>query len=103
MSGGFAYNIALAFALVSGTAAGVLALLTWEALRRSPFGRAVFLLSAVMVVFILYHGFLVVADTPPVWAKLFKSLMFTGVAAFIWMLIWSQHRLRSHPAVEPER
>lgn len=94
------YDLTVACSLVMGSAAGLLSLLTWETLRRSPFGRAVFVLSLVMVVFIIYHVVLLVSPSSPAFAVVFKSALFTGVAVFIWMLIWSQRRLRSQPSHE---
>lgn len=95
------YNLTVAFSLVAGSAAGLLALLTWETLRRSPFGRAVFVLSLVMVLFIAYHVVLLVAPGTPVFTELFKSALFTSMAVFVWMLVWSQHRLRARPGTGP--
>lgn len=97
MAGETVYNLTVAFSLVTGSAAGLLSLLTWETLRRSPFGRAVFVLSVVMVIFIVYHVLLLVSPSPPAYAGLFKSALFTGVALFVWMLVWSQHRLQREP------
>jgi len=94
------FNLTVAFSLAAGSAAGLLSLLTWETLRRSPFGRAVFVLSVVMVLFILYHVLLIASPATPAYAVVFKSVLFTGVAVFIWMLVWSQHRLRSRPSLE---
>lgn len=91
------YNLTVAFSLAAGSAAGLLSLLTWETLRRSPFGRAVFFLSLVMVLFIVYHVVLLVSPTTPAYVVLFKSALFTGTAGFVWMLVWSQHRLRTRP------
>lgn len=91
------YNFTVAFSLATGSAAGLLSLLTWETLRRSPFGRAVFVLSLVMVLFIVYHVLLLVSPTTSVFAVAFKSAMFTGVTVFIWMLVWSQRRLQARP------
>lgn len=90
-------NLTVAYSLATGSAAGLLSLLTWETLRRSPFGRAVFVLSVVMVLFIVYHVLVLVAPTPPAYAFVFKSALFTATAVFIWLLIWSHRRLRSHP------
>lgn len=96
------YNFTVAFSLAAGSAAGLLSLLTWETMRQSPFGRAVFLLSLVLVVFIAYHVVLLASPpTGPVLA-VFKSAMFSGVTVFIWMLVWSQHRLRSRPRTRAE-
>lgn len=100
MVSGVAYTLTIAFSLVSGTAAGLLSLLAWETLRRSPFGRAVFVLSLVMVLFILYHVVVLVFTAPPAVLSTGKSALFTGVAAFIWLLIWSQHRVRTSPVEE---
>ena len=94
------YNLTVAFSLAAGSAAGLLSLLTWESLRRSPFGRAVFVLSLVMVLFIAYHVLLLVSPSAPTFVPVFKSGLFTGVTVFIWMLVWSQRRLRSRPALE---
>lgn len=87
-------TVGVIFALVTGTAAGLLSLLTWEILRHSPFGRAVFVLSLAMVAFILYHAVvLAIPDTPGV-ARLFKSVTFTGMTVFIGMMVLVQHRIR---------
>lgn len=95
------YNLTVAFSLATGSAAGLLSLLTWETLRRSPFGRAVFVLSVVMVLFIAYHVVLIVAPTRSTFAVLFKSALFTTTAVFVWMFVWSQHRLRAPPETSP--
>ena len=97
MASDVVYNLTVAFSLAAGSAAGLLSLLTWETLRRSPFGRAVFVLSVVMVLFIAYHVLLLVSPTRASYAVVFKSVLFTGVAVFIWMLVWSQRRMRSRP------
>lgn len=94
------YNLTVAFSLATGSAAGLLSLLTWETLRRSPFGRAVFVLSLVLVLFIVYHVVLLVGLPATGLLPVFKSAMFTGVTVFIGLLVWSQHRLRSPPASE---
>ena len=94
------YDLTVAFSLAAGTAAGLLSLLTWEALRRSPFGRAVFVLSLVMVLFIAYHVVVLVWPSLPGFAVLFKSVLFTGVAVFVWMLVWSQRRLQAPPTAD---
>lgn len=99
--GGAFYDLTVAFSIVTGTAAALLALLTWETLRRSPFGRAVFVLSLVMVLFIVYHVVLAVAPSEPDYAGIVKSALFTGVTLSIWTFVWSHHRLRRRP--EPRR
>ena len=91
------FELTVAFSLAAGSAAGLLSVLTWEALRRSPFGRAVFVLSLVLVLFTAYHGVVLVAPPAPGLLAAVKSAMFSGVAVFIWLLVWSQRRLRAEP------
>lgn len=88
------FTATIIFALISGTIAGFLSLLTWEILRESPFGRAVLALALAMVTFILYHVILLLFPSTPMTAKLLKSAMFTGVMIFIWMMAWDQHRVQ---------
>lgn len=97
MVGGTLETLTVAFSLVSGTAAGLMSLLAWETLRRSPFGRAVFILSLVMVTFIGYHLVVLILDTSLPLIQTFKSTLFTGAAVFVWMMVWSQHRVRTSP------
>lgn len=94
------FTLTVLYSIITGTAAGLLSLQTWEILRRSPFGRAVFFLSLVMLVFIVYHVFLLLVPSTPLAAKLMKSAMLTGVALFIGLMIWSQHKLRARAALE---
>lgn len=96
------FRLTVLFSLVTGTVAGVLSILTWEVLRRSPFGRAVFVLSIALTIFVLYHVILILSPGTPMVSKLFKSAMFTGITAFIWMMVWSQHRLRVRAPTEVE-
>lgn len=90
------FDVSVTFALVTGTAAGLLALLSWEIFRTSPYGRAVFTLTAVMVAFTLYHAaLLVVGPDGLVAIRIVESAIFTGMAAFIGLMIWSQRRHQS--------
>lgn len=97
MTGGAFYDLTVVFSIVTGTAAALLALLTWETLRRSPFGRTVFVLTLVMVLFIVYHVVLAVTPAEPDYAGVVKSAIFTGVTLSIWMLVWSHLRMQRRP------
>jgi hypothetical protein len=97
MVGKVVFNLTVAISLMTGSAAGLLSLLTWETLRRSPFGRAVSVLSLVMVLFIIYHVLILLTPTMQAYSVLFESALMAGVAIFIWLLIWSQHRMKSRP------
>lgn len=94
MSGESIYTLTVVFSLVTGTAAGLLSLLTWEILHRSPLGRALVVLSAMLVIFIVYHGIVLVSPEPPLIAKLFESAMFAGATGFIWVMVWTEHGMR---------
>jgi hypothetical protein len=72
------FAVSVVYSIIAGTAAGVLSVQTWETLRHSPFGRAVFALTAVLVLFSLYHVLLLLFPEPPVPPDLVESLMPTG-------------------------
>lgn len=93
MAAGWFQNLAIAFALVTGTGAGLLSALMWEIFRRTLFGRAVFALLSVMSVFIVYHVVLLTVSDVPLAAEVLESVAFTGIAAFIALLIHTQRRM----------
>lgn len=102
MEGPSLFDLSVTFALVAGTAAGLLALLTWELFRSSPFGRALFTLTVVLAGFTLYHAVLLVLGTDELLAtRLIQSAIFTGMAVFIGMVIRSQHRFRNGTPENP--
>lgn len=87
-------HVSVALALVTGTAAGVLSLLSWEIFRHSPFGRAVAVLSVFMSIYIIYHGVVLVLHPEPLIAKLLENAAYTGLVVFIAMMIRVQRRFR---------
>lgn len=87
------FNLTVTFALVTGTGAGLLSLLTWEIFRRSPFGRVVFSLSIFTSVFVLYHAVLLVVQAHPLAADLLRSLAYTALVVIIGLLARVQRRL----------
>ncbi len=93
------FNVTVAFAIVTGTAAGLLSLLTWRVFRRSPFGRVVFALSLLLSVFILYHVLLIASQSEPAFAKVLFSATYTALVAFIWLAVRAQRQLVA-PATE---
>lgn len=95
MTGSGPFTLSVLFSIVAGTAAGILSLLTLEILRRSPFGQAVLVLSLSMAAFVVYHATLLVSPGLPVVASVIRSAMYTGVAAFVWLAVWQQYRMRS--------
>lgn len=99
MAEGIVFTLTIIFSLITGTGAGLLALLTWEILRHSPFGRAVGVLSIVMGIFVVYHVLLILLPSESLITELFKSVLFTGVAVFIGLILRSQHRLRAGTSI----
>lgn len=93
MAGETLFNITVTFALVTGTAAGLLSLLSWEIFRHSPFGRVIFYLSSFMSVFILYHVVLLVLQTEPSGAKLLWSAGHTVLVVVILVMARAHFRL----------
>lgn len=57
------YRLSIPFAIATGCAAGVLAVLTWEVLRDSPFGLGLKLFATVMSLATIYHGGLLVTGS----------------------------------------
>lgn len=94
------FTLSVLFSLVMGTGAGILSLLFLEVLRRSPFGRAVLVLTLAMVAFVVYHATVLISPGSQVVAEAVRSATYTGVAVFVWVMVWSQYRLRSRPSEE---
>lgn len=87
------FNLSVAFATVTGTAAGLLSLLTWRVFSRSPLGRVVFGLSITLWAFILYHGLLLAVQSEPFAAKALFSATYTALAVFVGLAVRTQRRL----------
>lgn len=93
MPGGTLFTATVIFAIIAGTAAGVLSVLAFEVFRHSPFGRAVLVLSFMLVLFILYHTIIVLVPDLAIVAQGFKSVVLTSAAVFIWIMAWSQFQM----------
>lgn len=100
MVGGPLFTLSILFTIVTGTAALILSVLTFEILHRTPFGGAVFTLSLVMALFVVYHGALVHVAEQSILSQGFESMLYTGVAAAVWLLVWSHRTVQRHDASE---
>ncbi|MFB6105001.1 MAG: hypothetical protein ABEJ57_08000 [Halobacteriaceae archaeon] len=87
------YILSIAFAMVAGTAAFLLSLLSWEVLRYSPLGRVLFLLAAVQLLFVLYHVFLLLFPDAQFLRHFIHAAMYTAVAVAVWLLVWAQRKV----------
>jgi hypothetical protein len=103
MVGDGLFHVTVTFALVTGTAAGVLSLLTWEVFRRSVFGRVIFVFSVVMSLFIIYHVLLLVLGESNGFLAVLDSVLYTGLVAFIIMVIHVERQFSDKPTQEVRR
>lgn len=87
------HTLSVIFAIVSGTGAGLLALLFWRVLRKSPLGVIVVLLCGTMSAMIVYHVLLFVVEPDSVLLDTLRSALYTIVAIFLWLVIATHHRL----------
>lgn len=95
MVGDSLFQLSITFALVAGTAASLLALLTWKVFRQSSFGRAIFFLTFFMSVFILYHAVLLSVAGNTVVLNIIESIVYTGFAIVVWTIVWTHPGWRS--------
>jgi len=87
------HHLSIVFAIVTGTAAGVLALLAWRILRRGPFGRGIFVLSLAMSLFIVYHAALIEWPSEPLETELARTATYSLMLVVIVLLIQSHRRM----------
>lgn len=88
------HSLSAMFAIIAGTGAGVLSILVWRALRESPFGTIVALLSVTMSGLIVYHVFLFVFRPDSLFLNTLRSALYTALAIFLWLVIATHHRLQ---------
>ncbi len=101
MVGASVHTVTLLFAVIMGTAAAILSVLTLEVLWRSPFGKAVVVISIVLGLFVVYHALLLVQPGRALIDGWFTSVMYGGVAVSVWLIVWNQHRIRRRQGGEP--
>lgn len=93
------HTLSAIFAIMSGTGAGLLALLFWRVLRETPFGTVIALLSVTMTATIVYHVILFVIEPNTVFLDIIRSALYTIVAIFLWLVI-ATHQQIKNSAVE---
>lgn len=92
------YALSALFAIVTGTGAGVLALLFWRVLRESPFGTTIALLSVTMSAMTVYHVVLFVVEPDTLLLEVLRSALYTIVAIFLWLVVATHHRIQRSAA-----
>lgn len=88
------HTLSVIFAIMSGTGAGILALLFWRILRESPFGTVIGLLSVTLTATIAYHVVLFVAAPDAVFLDTLRSALYTIVAIFLWLVIATHRQIK---------
>ncbi|WP_323192536.1 hypothetical protein [Halostella sp. PRR32] len=89
------HTLSALFALVSGTAAGLLSLLFWRVLRESPFGTVIALLSGTMSAMIIYHVVLFLVEPNILLLDTLRSALYTVIAIFLWLVIVTHQQIDS--------
>lgn len=88
------HSLSAIFAIIAGTGAGVLSILVWRILRKSPFGTVVALLSITMSGLIVYHVVLFVFRPDSLFLNTLRSALHTVLAVFLWLVIATHQQLR---------
>lgn len=93
------HALSVPFALVAGTGAGVLAVLSWQIFRESPFGTMLGVLSVATAAITVYHVVLLAVGPESLAPRLLRSGAYTIVAVFVAVAIRGHRRLaRTDPA-----
>lgn len=86
--------LSVPFAIITGTGAGLLAVLSWKIFRESPFGIVVALLSLIMSAITIYHAILPVFGPESMFLQVLRSATHTIIAIFILLMIRGHRQLR---------
>lgn len=88
------HTLSVLFAIISGTGAGLLALLFWRVFHESPFGTIIALLSATMSGMIFYHVALFLFAPDSLLLDTLRSALYTIIAVFLWLVIATHQQLK---------
>lgn len=88
------HTLSAIFAVIGGTGAGILSILVWGVLRKSPFGTIIALLSVTMSGMILYHVVLFVLSPDSLFLDTLRSALYTVIAIFLWLVIATHQQLQ---------
>lgn len=88
------HTLSVLFAIISGTGAGLLALLFWQILGESPFGTIIALLSATMSGMIIYHVILFLLAPDSLLLDTLRSALYTILAIFLWLVIATHQQIK---------
>ena len=89
------FYLSIPFAIITGTGAGLLALLSWNIFRESPFGIVVGLLAITMSAATIYHTVLLTIRAESTGLRAFRATIYTLLAISIWAVIVRNNRLQN--------
>lgn len=75
------------FAIMAGTGASVLSLLSWELFRDSPFGRVLAILAVIMPLAAIYHALLLVFEPELPALELLRGVLYPAFLAVFWLMV----------------
>lgn len=91
-------QLSITLAVITGTAGSVLALQAWQRFRGAPFGRALALLPAFMILFTAFHAVLLVDPTAPATVEAIESAAFVLLVAFMVLVVRLHLRMSRSPS-----
>ena len=86
-------RLSIVLAVVAGTVGSVLAVQAWRRFRGAPFGRALAVLPAFMVLFTLFHAVLIVAPDAPGTVEAIESVAFVLLVVFMALMVRLHFRM----------
>jgi|GEM_PF-1121644 len=89
------YTLTIGFAIVAGTGAGIMTLLTWTIFKETTFGRALFSLCLLLSVFTVYHVGLLVFTLRSTDADTLESGMYALLVVFVIFMVHHQRQIDS--------
>lgn len=87
------HTLSALFAIIAGTCAGLLSVLVWRRVRRSPFGAVVALLSVTMTGVMAYHVVVFFSTPGGLLLETAHSALQTVLALLLWLVIATHQRL----------
>lgn len=81
------------FAIMAGTGAGVLSLLSWELFRDSPIERVLAVLAVIMPLAAIYHALLLVFEPELAVLELLRGVLYLTFLALFWLMVRAHYSL----------
>lgn len=97
---GLIFRLSTLFAVSTGTAGFVLAVLAWQSFKGAPFGRGLAILIPFMAAFTIYHALLLAVPSLPLVTLIVESLAFALVVVFVGYMAWLHYRRLKTPQNE---